>query len=153
MAWRDRVGSTIGVLFVAGLFFMQCVYPFLRDESVAFTCADPEFAANCDEDGSLANFFVEVCGRDQLRVEVNVIRSIGGEPGVREPADVTMAVYCGDHRYIRFEAPEGTQIDEFEDLRQWAIGASSRQVLDIYERWVRFEISADEARQRLLSVE
>jgi len=74
MRWRDRVGPTNGILFFAGLFFMQCVYRFIRDESFTLTCADPdtcadpEFTASCDENGSLANFFVEIWGCDQVRL-------------------------------------------------------------------------------------
>lgn len=81
-----------------------------------------------------------------------MIRSIGGEPGVREPADITMKLFCGDRSHIRFESPEGTKIDEFDDLKRWVIGASGNQVLDIYERWASFEISTDGARRALLSV-
>jgi hypothetical protein len=155
-SFGSKAGSALGGVVVLGIFgfvfFSQCVAPFLDDDSETFTCQSPEMQGFCDDSGSIANFFVEACGRDQISFKGSLIGfiSLGRD---LQPDTVRLEILCGDRRYLDIETPPNATIETYADLRSSVVGSTSRSVLDIYEDWADFAITVAEARQRLLALD
>lgn len=147
------VGIVAAVAFVAlGLY--SCVGPFFSNDAVSYTCEDDELSEGCDQDGTFLNFFVVMCGRDEVRLEGNEIRYIGGEPGVREPSDVVGEYWCGARRYIHYEVSEVVfnRGDFTYEIMKEGADRKSQAVFVVYERWVQGSVGDNEARRALLSI-
>ena len=155
--WLSRVGgvlgTVVGITIVAGLIFVQCVYPFLRGNttSVTLTCSDEEIADFCDDPFTMGGFAAMVCSRDELKVTSNYIDNIviGGEPGDDIPDTLELIFECGILR-AKWEWEEGRDPEEFEDFDDAAANDDAKRFMNVYGLWGIGDVTtAEEARQRL----
>lgn len=153
----SRVGSALAGLaaaaVVAGLFFMQCVYPFIDDNSTSetFTCEDERFAEFCDDPSTLGGFAASVCGRDELLITSNYIdvRVIGGEPGERAPDEFEIILQCTGLD-AKWAWQEGRSFETFEDYESTAVNNDARRFTEVYGKWGSGSIATiEEARRDL----
>jgi hypothetical protein len=163
-SWREvasKIGGVIGaiivVVVVGGIVFARCVAPFVfnGEDDISLTCNDPEISDQCDDHGTLENFFVEVCGREAVEFRGDLIRTLYLGGGVaREPGEVVGELWCADRRYTRWEIPEDVIRRgglEFDDYRRYS-DSTTKLVLDTYEEWASFRMTTDEARMQLLTL-
>ena len=90
---KSVVGGAIATIFIGGIAFVQCALPFFRDNSETWTCDSDGLRQFCDDEGTLANFFVAMCGEEDLTFKGNLIQTIGGDG--TDPDELELLVKCG----------------------------------------------------------
>lgn len=144
----------IGVAIVGGLFFVQCVYPFLReDPSETYTCADEEVADFCDDPYTVAGFAAAICGLNSVEFigSLSRVRVIGGDPGEpEEPGTVDFEAKCPDI-HLKWSIPEQEAEDTESVLDYDPQNNQTRLAEELLEQYSFGEISIAEARDSLLN--
>jgi hypothetical protein len=147
------LGGLIGIAIFAGLFFFQCVYPVLRDESVTGTCASEELADFCEDPDTLAGFMALMCGRDRVEFVGSPMRLLNPEPGQSTLIGVSFTIKC-EGLSARWETEEGEGTPEgFEDLKRAASNDDAEAVMEVLEQWHLGELSTREAQLVLLGTD
>jgi len=114
-----------------------------------YDCDSREMDGQCDTVGSLANFFVELCGRESVRAWSG-LRG-GGRmwlPGFEhEPGAVMaeVAIGCG-HQEVRLRFPPETTLRQSEAEKYLDKGSDTYRV---FVEWSSREITTAQAKARL----
>ena len=146
------LGGVIGFAIFAGLFFFQCVYPFIRDESATANCSTPEFADFCDDTETLAGFMALMCGKDRVEFRVAPIRLLNPEPNEPSITGYSMVIKCPGIS-ARWET-EGSSVPEgFKELKDAASNDHAEAVMNVLERWHLGDLTTREAQLALLGTD
>ena len=144
------VGAAIGIIFVIGLLFMQCVYPFIKGAPTeTVDCSSESLARHCDNPNTLAGFMSELCGREKFSITVTAIEMINIGERNYEPAEIDMEVHCGkvDFGFAYFQGDGPKSLEEYKTI---AKSDKSRLLIDVMEEWQSGQIAIDGARRLLL---
>jgi hypothetical protein len=148
----QKTGGFLGALAVAGIvgaiFFFQCVYPFLEDRTQEFDCASSGFSDFCDDPGTILGFMALMCGRDSVRGRATEIKTVGGEPGVREPSSFEILIWCGATKFA-WEYEEGEEIDYLDE--RLARDSKTKVATRVFRDYSSGFIGVSEARRQLLA--
>jgi hypothetical protein len=150
------LGSALGVLIATaifgGLFFAQCVYPFIRGTpSEIWTCEDDEVRAFCDDPITIGGFTAAICGRDDVQFTGRLVRPliIGDGPVHEEPGTLDLEIECPGLE-LKWSIDE-ERLDEFESLDDLEPrNDQTRLAVDLLAEYTLGFIDMGEARQQLL---
>ena len=152
----DALGK-LGMIAVGGIIVAlaigNCVLPLLQDRSDTVDCDAPGMDANCDDPGSVANFFVRLCGRDAVALDgsplaVTLRQGPYGTYGAEEHG-ARMVLRCDDDVMLTLEWDDDRAVKDVADLYDAAATPRDRQVLEVWEDWSAERISFATARTRI----
>lgn len=126
---KTAVGTILGMAFVGGLFFFQCVYPFINDTSETWSCDSEEVSTFCDDPYTVGGFAAELCGRSNVSFLGDYIKVINQDPTFQDPRTYIVGIRCPEVLEVRWEF-EG-EIESIEEAR--AVNEQTR----LFERLLR----------------
>ena len=146
-----KLGMIAAGGIVLALTIGNCVFAILHDRSVTVDCDASGMDANCDDPGSVANFFVRLCGRDSVAMEgAPLFLTLGAGPyGESEEHGARMVLRCEDDEMLTLEWDDERDARGLEGLYRGAATSRDRQVLEVWEDWSAERINFATARTRI----
>jgi hypothetical protein len=143
------VGTLLGVALFGGMIFVQCVYPFIQDNSESWTCDHERMSSFCDDQGTIAGFAVVLCGsREAVKFTGNLIKTYTLGEGETGPRSMELVIKCSGLN-ATWETESYNEIKTIDDIPP--SNKQAERFMEAFKAFTGRSITLDAARQRVLA--